>query len=471
MQVAPPVLSVVDIKSVAPEFATVQHSSPTSSESFSALVRQERHKTADPTERKHDDVRTSSLSEASKSPAARPQPEGQPQKDARLETDASVAAQGIDAGESTAVSTIPEDTDREKDILVAVPPAASITDFSRGSAVGEMVFLDDDATSFHEEAEATVSDDELFSAMLSVHMEAGAEILPAAHPDVSNEWEVERASAVSVMDGSVSPAAFHLFDPPSAVSAEQMAFSDLQQESTFAGSEEQEPHELAAPEDRVRNLPLDAAGKITVTDFRSRVDAHSAPSIQADVAAGDGGHHVQMTIDMAQAFAQQHILSAHAPVAGAPGADFQAMFANQIVQHAPEFVKAGAVVLRDNNTGTIDLSLNPRELGTVKVHLQISDNVITGRILVDSRNAFAAFRESAENLRQAFVESGFDMQELTVAWAGQHAAGGFTGEHAEHSQQFAASYAYGEYAAEPELLAAVGTEYSGYDEYAVNVTA
>lgn len=107
---------------------------------------------------------------------------------------------------------------------------------------------------------------------------------------------------------------------------------------------------------------------------------------------------------------------------------FQAMAAAQIQHHAGDIVKAGSIILRDNNKGSINLVLNPKSLGNVKISLQLSDKLVTGHIIVHSKAAFEALSQSADSLKQAFLQSGFDASGFDVALAGQNASdAGFSG--------------------------------------------
>ena len=47
------------------------------------------------------------------------------------------------------------------------------------------------------------------------------------------------------------------------------------------------------------------------------------------------------------------------------------MFNQQIETSVPEFVKAGRLVLRDNNSGSVNMILKPESLGNVKISLNV----------------------------------------------------------------------------------------------------
>ena len=128
---------------------------------------------------------------------------------------------------------------------------------------------------------------------------------------------------------------------------------------------------------------------------------------------------VQMTMEMVGAsHIDQNITSANTQTAAANGSNFQAMLTNAIQENAPDFVKAGNIVLRDGNQGAINLILRPESLGNVKISLSLSDKVITGQITVQSQEAYNAFKDSIDSLKAAFAQSGFEAQGFDLNFAG-----------------------------------------------------
>lgn len=97
---------------------------------------------------------------------------------------------------------------------------------------------------------------------------------------------------------------------------------------------------------------------------------------------------------------------------------FASMLSSEIKANTGDFVKNGMITLRDNNRGTINLVLHPEELGNVKIRLELSDSIITGRIIVASEEAYGAFKDNIESLRQAFLSQGFDNAGFELSWAG-----------------------------------------------------
>ena len=114
------------------------------------------------------------------------------------------------------------------------------------------------------------------------------------------------------------------------------------------------------------------------------------------------------------------ILSSRAPEQAGAQARFTSMLSAEIRANAADLVKAGSIVLRDGNKGTINLTLHPEELGNVKIRLQISDNILTGRITVASEEAYNAFKSNIAALTEAFASNGFDTAGFDLSWSGQN---------------------------------------------------
>jgi flagellar hook-length control protein FliK len=80
-------------------------------------------------------------------------------------------------------------------------------------------------------------------------------------------------------------------------------------------------------------------------------------------------------------------------------------------------VRHASVILRDSSEGTIRLALKPESLGNVKIRLEMAENKITGRIVVESEEALHAFEKEITSLEKAFVESGFEGANLEMSLA------------------------------------------------------
>ena len=176
---------------------------------------------------------------------------------------------------------------------------------------------------------------------------------------------------------------------------------------------------------------------IQVTDLRTKVEAavqkEGAKDIKKNfvttVKQTEKGA-VQMTLDLNDQ-AQKNILSLDSQSAASDGSTFQAMLKNQITQNAGDFVKAANIVLRDNDQGQINLILHPEELGNVKISMEVHGKEIVGHITVSSREAMEAFGQSADALKNSFLQSGFENAKFDVSFAGsqmQFAQGNASGQ-------------------------------------------
>ena len=179
------------------------------------------------------------------------------------------------------------------------------------------------------------------------------------------------------------------------------------------------------------DAPVMGGAKIAVHDMRTKKPADSGlpaekivpkadgAETKADVPARDeGGAAAEMALELSsQGAAEQNITSSSAQTAGANGSTFQAMLSNAVQANAPEIVKMGNMVLKDNNSGSINLILKPESLGSVKISLSLSDKLVSGQITVASKEAMDAFRESIDSIRQAFTESGFETGSFDLSFS------------------------------------------------------
>lgn len=208
----------------------------------------------------------------------------------------------------------------------------------------------------------------------------------------------------------------------------------------------------------------------TVTDERSV--EQKIVDFKAEMNIGSEKSDSSMTLAMTLSeTARQNILSSDSQSAGASGSTFQQMLAQQVQENAPDFARAGSIVLRDNDSGSINMILKPESLGNVKINLQLSDNGITGQITVNSKEAFEAFRQNLDTLRQAFQDSGFENASLNLSFADTSSGPFSNGERQNSSGQFLSGQVYGKYTADRQdsSSAAEAALYEGISDRKVSV--
>jgi hypothetical protein len=114
------------------------------------------------------------------------------------------------------------------------------------------------------------------------------------------------------------------------------------------------------------------------------------------------------------------------------GQAFEDILAREFHQNLNgDIVRQASIMVKDGGEGTIRLSLKPESLGMVKVRLEMAENKITGRIIVESNEALRAFEKELHSLEQAFRDSGFAGASLDMALAGdggQNSRGQWNGD-------------------------------------------
>lgn len=210
----------------------------------------------------------------------------------------------------------------------------------------------------------------------------------------------------------------------------------------------------------------------TVTDERSveQKIADFKSEMKSDYSEQDNSLNLSLSLSET---AKQNILSSNNQTAGASGSTFQQMLSQQIQFNAPDFVCAGNIVLQDNNSGSINMILKPENLGNVKINLHLSDNVITGQITVNSKEAFDAFKQNLETLKQAFQNSGFENANLSLSYADTSSGSFAQGERQQSSEQFFSNKVYGDYASSAEISGAASSQaaYSADSDRKISVVA
>ena len=222
---------------------------------------------------------------------------------------------------------------------------------------------------------------------------------------------------------------------------------------------------------------LDKDSKIIVHDQRTEKTDEAKPA-EKNSSKGqlqiqyDNQNNATITMELEQQVVSENVLSLDNQTAASDGSNFQAMLNNQIQANAPEFVKAGSLILQDNNKGTINLVLHPDDLGNVKIHLSMDGKTVSAHITVNTKEALEVFKDNAQTLREAFAKNGYDTASFDVSYNGNSQSG------QEHS--FEGRYDGTEYWAR-KTYDSLGGENDGYipdsyefaqnSEYSINIVA
>jgi len=95
-----------------------------------------------------------------------------------------------------------------------------------------------------------------------------------------------------------------------------------------------------------------------------------------------------------------------------------------------ELAKNIHFVLKDKNQGEIKLILKPEALGKVRIHLNLQENNIVGKIIVENNSVRQVFLDNLPDLSKALEESGFQNASLDVS-----VGGGQTGQHRQSGDE------------------------------------
>jgi len=178
----------------------------------------------------------------------------------------------------------------------------------------------------------------------------------------------------------------------------------------------------ASKEAAVTNVKLSSAAEIEIPADLNSMDS----SMARGKAAGEAGNTTQ-------------------------GRAFEDMLAAQLRGDlSTDIVRDASVILRNGGEGTIRLSLRPASLGDVKIHLEMAENKITGRIVVESNEALRAFQQELPVLEKAFRDSGYSETSLGMSLAqngdsgshGQRQEGSFLSQSLAASRYDSESYRY-----------------------------
>lgn len=220
---------------------------------------------------------------------------------------------------------------------------------------------------------------------------------------------------------------------------------------------------------------LDKDGKIKVTDFRTEKDESNVEKKDVKFSTEmkfDSKDSATFTVNLDTQVAEENILSLNSQTAASDGSNFQAMLNNQIQNNIPEFVKAGNIILKDNDQGTINLVLHPDDLGNVKIHLTLDGKSVSAQITVATKEAMEVFKDNAEALREAFVKSGFDTADFNVAFNNSGASNQNSDfEQNLNSNSFIAKKMYEGNSGSAPDISGISEESSYFSNYSINIVA
>lgn len=80
-----------------------------------------------------------------------------------------------------------------------------------------------------------------------------------------------------------------------------------------------------------------------------------------------------------------------------------------------QIVKKASFILKDNNQGEIKLILKPESLGRVKIQLNMNENNLVGKIIVENSKVGQIFENNLNDLSRSFEEAGISSSSIEVS--------------------------------------------------------
>ena len=172
---------------------------------------------------------------------------------------------------------------------------------------------------------------------------------------------------------------------------------------------------------------------VRVVDLRSKLKTEDSAATRTVVATASASADKDAGFPAAQGLTGARDVSIGAPQKAAPAAAPQAQTALERLQDmaGSELLRATNLVLKDGG-GEIRLVLKPESLGSVRIRMNLVDNAIEGKIIVDSSSVKQVVEGSIDALRRALTAEGFQTGSLQVSVGGQHTD---TGSRQEQEQQ------------------------------------
>lgn len=222
--------------------------------------------------------------------------------------------------------------------------------------------------------------------------------------------------------------------------------------------------------------------KISVTDLRTKnaAEEKSEKNNNSDFGLKNktaeftvNKDDASVTMEIGSQNAENNVLSLNNQTAAADGSNYQAMLNNQLQANVPDIVKAGSIVLKDNDQGTINLILHPDDLGNVKIHISMDGKTLSGQITVNSKEALQVFKDNSETLREAFIKQGFDVSSFDVAMNNGSQNQNQSFENLYDGNEFVARQMYGGVAAEAQSSSDFfeSENFENFSEYSINIVA
>ena len=174
--------------------------------------------------------------------------------------------------------------------------------------------------------------------------------------------------------------------------------------------------------DEIRGKDKRKSASIEVHDFRSAEAGQKEGPVHVKAAvdsrlSGEGTNR-DITLELRLPNQGQDNSSATTTWEAKAGQSFEDLLARELHQNFNnDIVRHASIALRDGNEGTIRLALKPESLGNVKIQLEMAENKITGRIVVESEEALRAFEREIASLEKAFRDSGFEGANLEMSLA------------------------------------------------------
>jgi flagellar hook-length control protein FliK len=89
-----------------------------------------------------------------------------------------------------------------------------------------------------------------------------------------------------------------------------------------------------------------------------------------------------------------------------------------------EMVKHTRIIVREDGTGELRIVLKPESLGSIRMRLNMQNNHIDGRIIVENNNVRNVVESALDNLQHALQQEGFNSISLKVSVGNEHRRNG-----------------------------------------------